>query len=630
MMYNKTWKTMEIRLKSGKRISAFEGESIYHALRREGIYLVSSCGGKGTCGKCRVRLIEGRIEGLSRGELGQKERDAGFVIACRTLPKEDVLIDIPKESMLVVGDKIAVSKSRNLFELFESFDAVISPIVRHLSIEVPHPTIHDNIGDAERLKRSLGKMGIKGMRFSHGFVSSMSRSLRDAGWKIILGYTEDLEAVFIAGDDKYKDKYGLAVDIGTTTLVIYLVNLNDGRLVDVGSTYNPQIKYGDDVITRIIHAVEGGGLQELRDSVVSDINDLLSPLIERHQIDREDVESVVIAGNTTMSHLFWGLNPASIREEPYIPTVNFFPKWKAGTARILINSQAPVYTVPCVASYVGGDIVAGVLASRMHRNPEIALFLDIGTNGEIAVGNNEWLVTAACSAGPCFEGSGIKHGMRATEGAIESVKINSETLEPEIEVIGDSKPIGICGSGMIDVVSEMFLSGIIDLKGKLVPSRSRRIREGEDGMEFVLYEDEERDVALTGADIENILRAKAAIYAGVSLLVKEVGFSLEAIEKVYIAGGFGNYLDVDKAIILGMLPDLPMDKFSFLGNTSATGAYLCLLSEDLRKEAEEIASKMTYMELSVSRGFMDEYLSALFLPHTDIGLFPTVAALLKK
>lgn len=621
---------MELKLTSGKTIAVVEGEDIYHSLKRQGIYLVSSCGGKGTCGKCKVRILEGRTESVSFVKLRLKERDAGFVLACQTFPKEDVLIEIPRESRLAVGDKIAISRSRDLFELLESFNVAISPVVRRLALNVPPPTINDNVGDMERLRRSLGRLGITGMRFSHGFVSSMAAALRNAGWKIMLGYTEDLEAVFIAGGDSYKDTYGLAVDIGTTTVVVYLVDLTDGRLIDVGSTYNSQIRHGDDVITRIVHATENGGLRELRDAVVSDINDLITPLVERHGIDRDDVESVVIAGNTTMSHLFWGLDPAHIREEPYIPTVNFFPKWKAGTARISVNSQAPVSTVPCVASYVGGDIVAGVLASKMHRNPEIALFMDIGTNGEIAVGNNEWLVTAACSAGPCFEGSGIKHGMRATEGAIESVRIRPGDLEPEIGVIGDSNPVGICGSGMIDAISELFLSGLIDMRGKLMKSRSERIRKGEEGKEFVLYEDSESRVVLSEADIENILRAKAAIYAGVSLLVKEVGLGMEAIEKVYIAGGFGNYLNVDKAIILGMLPDLPRNKFLFLGNTSVTGAYLCLLSEDLRKEAEEIASKMTYMELSVSRGFMDEYLSALFLPHTDVTQFPTVGKLMTR
>jgi len=287
--------------------------------------------------------------------------------------------------------------------------------------------------------------------------------------------------------------------------------------------------------------------------------------------------------------------------------------------------------LPCVASYVGGDIVAGVLASRMHRKSEIALFMDIGTNGEIVVGNSEWLVTAACSAGPCFEGSGIKHGMRATEGAVESMKIDPETFEPTLGVIGHTAPVGICGSGMIDAIAEMFLKGIIDRKGKFVKGlKTNRIRDGFEGLEFVFFKDESREVVLAEVDVENILRSKAAIYAGVSVLLKEVGFGLDAIERVYIAGGFGNYLDIDKAIILGMLPDLPREKFSFLGNASITGAYLCLLSKELRQEAGIIASKMTYIELSISRSFMDEYMSALFLPHTHMRLFPSVKNLLAE
>lgn len=619
---------MEIRLTSGKTLSVSDGENIYHALKRQGVYLVASCGGKGTCGKCRVKIIEGDCDVLSYGKLGQKEKDSGLVLACQTIPKRDILIDIPKESRLIVGDKIAVSKSRDIFELFESFNAEISPVVKKVCLDIHPPTIHDNISDLERLKRALEQKGIKGVRFSHGFASAMPKALRDANWKIALGYTDGPEAIFILDYDECKDRYGLAVDIGTTTIVVYLVNFIDGRLIDVGSTYNSQMRYGDDVITRIVYATEGGGLNELRDTVVSDINDLITPLIERQSISADEIESVVIAGNTTMSQIFWGLDPAHIREEPYIPIINFFPKWKAGTARLNANPQAPVYTVPCVASYVGGDIVAGVLASKMHRNSEIALFMDIGTNGEIAIGNNEWLMTAACSAGPCFEGSGIKHGMRATEGAIESIKINPETYDPEISVIGSSIPAGICGSGMIDAISEMFLKGVINQKGRFIQGiNTDRIRKGEDGFEFVFYRGKDRDIVLTEVDIENILRAKAAIYAGVSVLLKDVGFGLDAIERVYIAGGFGNYLDVDKAIILGMLPDLPYDKFTFLGNTSITGAYLCLLSEDLRREAEEIASKMTYLELSVSRNFMDEYMSALFLPHTDMTLFPTVEKL---
>ncbi|MBI4823426.1 MAG: DUF4445 domain-containing protein [Nitrospirae bacterium] len=619
---------MNIRLTTGKSLPLSKGESILNALKRHEIYLVSSCGGKGTCGKCRVKLIDGKADIASYGKLTQAEKKKSLTLACQTFPLSDVLLEIPEESRLVVGEKIAIARSRDLFELLKSLKTEVSPIAKTIELDLPQPTIEDNISDLERLKRALEEKGLKDMRFSHAFSSSLSKTLRDSGWDIILSYSEASEAIFISSTES-KDRYGISVDIGTTTVVLYLINLTDGRLIDVGFTYNSQIRHGDDVITRIIYAVEGGGIEELRELVLEDINDLLDAIVERHGINRQEIDSVVISGNTTMSHLFWGLDPKYIREEPYIPSLNFFPMWQAGTARLKINPQAPVYTMPAPASYVGGDIVSGVLASKMHRNPEISLFMDIGTNGEIAVGNNEWLLTAACSAGPCFEGSGIKCGMRATEGAIEAVTINPETYEPQIAVIGNVVPIGICGSGMIDAISEMFLKGIIDQKGglKLDTSLAERIRHTEEGLEFVIYKDPIREITLTHADIENILRAKAAIYAGLSLLLKEVNLTINDIQKVYIAGGFGNYLNIEKAIIIGMLPDIERERFSFLGNTSIAGAYLCLLSGDMRKEAEDIARKMTYMELSVSRGFMDEYMASLFLPHTDINQFPTVRRL---
>jgi uncharacterized 2Fe-2S/4Fe-4S cluster protein (DUF4445 family) len=621
---------MNIKLTTGETLGISKGESLLQALKKQGVYLVASCGGKGICGKCRISLIEGECRIESTGKLEPHEIASGITLACQTFPGEDILIDIPKESRLVVGDAIEISRAKDITELLQSLVTEISPLVKWVPLDIPPPSIQNNISDLERLKNEIKEKGLKGMRFSHGFLSSLAGLLRDADWKINLAYTDGLEAIFISLRGS-KNRYGIAVDIGTTTVVVYIVDLMDGRLIDVGSTYNSQIRFGDDVITRIIHAVESGGLDELKEVVVDDINNLLTPLVEKHNISIEDIESAVISGNTTMSHLFWGLNPAYIREEPYTPTLNTFPLWRSGTAKLNINAQSPVYTVPCVASYIGGDIVAGVLASKMHKNSEIALFMDIGTNGEIVIGNNEWLVTAACSAGPCFEGSGIKHGMRATRGAVELIKINPYTFEPTLGVIGNGKPVGICGSGMIDAITEMFLTGVIDQKGKFVNDlNTDRIREGFEGYEFLFYKDNRRDIVLTEVDIENILRAKAAIYAGISLLLKKVGFTLSDIERVYIAGGFGNYLNVDKAIIIGMLPDLPKEKFRFLGNTSIAGAYLCLLSDKMREEAEEIANKMTNVELSVSKRFMEEYMSALFLPHTDISQFPTVADLLSK
>ncbi len=635
---------MKLQLTSGDSFSIREGQTLLDSLKEAEFYLVASCGGKGTCGKCRIRIIDGPFEVKGYGKLTAEERKKGFVLACQSIPLGDLIIEVPEDSKLTVGDKIAISKGRDLFELLLSLGGDISPLVRYLDLNLPPPTIIDNISDLERLKRALKDKGLEGLRFSNRFLKDLSGALRKNNWDIRIHYadclgcsltetgisSDSLEALFISAQ-KDTPRYGIAVDIGTTTVVVYLVNLDDGRIIDVGSTYNSQIRYGDDVITRIIYATEKNGLEELRGAVIEDINTITDSMAIRHSINKEDILSATIAGNTTMSHIFWGLDPGSIREEPYIPTVNFFPIWRAGTAGLNINPQAPVYTLPCVASYVGGDIVAGVLASKMHRSPEISLFMDIGTNGEIVVGNNEWLMTAACSAGPCFEGSGIKSGMRATKGAIEQIRFNPSTLEPEFSVIGDARPIGICGSGMIDAISEMFIKGIIDQKGKFVSNRTNRIREGEDGPEYVFYEDTKTNirVVLTEPDIENIMRAKAAIYAGVSLLLKEAGLDFNAIEKVYIAGGFGNYLDPRKAILLGMLPDLPVERFVFLGNTSIAGAYLCLLSKRMRQEAEEITEKMTYMELSVSRGFMDEYLSALFLPHTELERFPSVMEVLK-
>lgn len=620
---------MRLSLTSGESIELKDKEDIYSALKRSGIYLTAPCGGKGTCGKCRVRVIGGDVDILSYGRLTQKERESKIILACQSIPKDDTLIEVLKESRLIIGDKIAIAKSKDLVSYLKSFGVEINPFVKRLYLELPPPTITDNISDLERLKRALEERGIKNMRFSHRFLSDMAQKMRLSDWKIDLTYVDcddGYESIFLSPPDACSRRYGVAVDIGTTTVVVYLIDLLSGDTIDIGSTYNSQMRYGDDVITRIVYATDGEGLDDLRSAVVEDINTIIESLSERHNIEQCEIISCVISGNTTMSHLFWGLNPGYIREEPYIPTLNTFPLWRAGTAKVSINPQAPVYTIPCVASYVGGDIVSGVLATKMHRSPEIALFMDIGTNGEIAIGNNEWLMTAACSMGPCFEGSGIRCGMRATSGAIESVRIDPETFEPEIGVIGGGRPMGICGSGMIDLISEMFLKGLIDQKGKFIEEKSERIREGEEGLEYLIYKDEvyDRDIVITEVDIENIIRAKAALYAGIKTLLNEVGFTIDAIEKVYIAGGFGNYIDIDKAMVLGMLPDIPKERFIFMGNTSITGAYLCLLSQDLKKEAEEIASRMTYIELSVSRGFMDEYMSAMFLPHTNRDEFPSV------
>lgn len=625
---------MKITLPSGRSISCSPETPILESLKKEDIYLTSSCGGKGICGKCKIIIKSGSVNTRSTIKLTQEEIKKGYTLACQTFSEEDLLIEIPKESLLTLEGKIAIGRAKDLTTLLNSIiGAKIEPLTERVVLQLPLPSLNDNISDLERLKRELFAKGLGCLRIPFRFLNNLANTVREKNWQITLCvvWSEDCnEITNIFPGNKKTPRYGIAIDIGTTTLVVYLINLTDGNLIDIASTYNSQIRFGDDVITRIVYATEHKGLKDLNKAVITDINILLSLLRKTHNIGIDSIDQLAIAGNTTMIHLFLGLDPSAIREEPYIPTANSFPISFAGEIGIKVNSNTPVYAFPCVASYVGGDIVSGVLASRLHKKQELCLFMDIGTNGEIVLGNSEWLVAAACSAGPCFEGSGIKHGIRATEGAIEEMRINRETLEPEIKVIGNTTPIGICGSGMIDVVAEMFLTGILNQKWKLQKGVSKRVRDGEDGLEFVVYSGNGRDIVLTEPDIENIIRAKAAIYAGSSILLKEVGYAFDDIQKVYIAGGFGKFLDIEKAIILGMLPDISREKFEYMGNTSITGAYLCTLSRKMREEAEEIARKMTYLELSVSRSFMDEYVSGLFIPHTNIEAFPNVKKLMKK
>jgi uncharacterized 2Fe-2S/4Fe-4S cluster protein (DUF4445 family) len=626
---------MKLTITGGKTFETKEGATIYESLKANGIFLVSPCGGKGTCGKCMVKVISGDVEVRAYGKLSQKERLDGIVPACQGTAASDLTITIPEHSKLVLGGKIAVSIFKDTAAYLKSYGTGVDPLAKRVSLLLPPPSIQDNTGDLERLRRSLDDMGIVNTRFSYEFVSALMEILREGGFNATFSYAKPddtaCEAIALYPPGVCGGRYGLAVDIGTTTVVVYLVDLNDGTVIDTGSTYNSQTKYGDDVITRIIHASEGGGLKDLRDTVVGDINTIVAFLSEKHHIDRREVEAAAISGNTTMSHIFWGLNPASIREDPYIPTINYYPVWHGAQAKLDINPRAAVYTAPSVASYVGGDIVAGILAAKMHRSTGISLFMDIGTNAEVAIGNDEWIMAAACSAGPCFEGGGIKFGMRATQGAIESIRIDPGTLIPAISVIGAEVPTGICGSGMIDAIVELYKTGIINQKGVFFnPAKTPLVREGEDGLEFLICKGDalQRDIVLTTVDLENLIRAKAAIFAGVSLLLRSAGLTLDALEKVYVAGGFGNSLNVEKAVMLGMIPDLPIEKYVFLGNTSIIGAYLALMSDSLRKELEVIASRMTYVELSVVGDYMDEYMSAMFIPHTDMSKFPSVAAVL--
>jgi len=611
-----------------------EGTSLFKAASQAGIELKSTCGNRGTCGRCAVLVKEGKVH-ASGGNVPARLRRAGYVLACQTFVEGNVVVEVPRDSRLDEHQVLVAS-----FELREEEADLLAgyelePVSRKFHIELPPPSVSDNTGDLERLATALRRQGYAGEpQVGLSTLRSLAETLRSGAWRatVTLAATNGaMELLALAPGKVPLRNFGLAVDIGTTTVVAHLVDLNTGVTVDKRGTYNRQARYGDDVISRIVYATEEkGGLDELHKAVIDTINELTEELLGRNQIAPEEVTAVVTAGNTTMAHLFLGLTPKYIRLKPYIPTANAFPPVRAGDLGLAVNPGAWVLSFPAVASYVGGDIVAGVLATRMAKEEPLTLFIDIGTNGEMVLGNRDWLISCACSAGPAFEGGGITFGMRAMKGAIERVAIDPQTFEVEVKAIGGYRPIGICGSGLIDLIAKLRRVGLIDRTGHFQRDKGTpRLRETEDGdVEFVLVwgaqSESGKDIVITESDIKTLIRSKGAVFAGVQSLLRTVGLELAAIDRILIAGGFGNYLNVADAVEIGLLPDLPATKYRFVGNTAVKGAKMGLLSRRALEEAREIAARMAYVELSVGTTFMDEFVSALFLPHTDLSLFPSV------
>ena len=438
---------------------------------------------------------------------------------------------------------------------------------------------------------------------------------------------ERLSGLLVEPADTTGNNFGFCFDIGTTTISGQLVNLGSKNILGTRATYNQQAAFGSDVITRIIYAAKPGGLQQLHNCVCGTINQIIEELISVHKVELNNVNSIVCAGNTTMIHLLLNMDPAHIRRLPYVPKTSIPLVLPATKADINISTAGILRCVPGVSSYVGGDTTAGILSSGLYQKEKTCILIDIGTNGEIVLGNRDFLIACAASAGPAFEGSGLTCGMRASGGAIQKIQINKDDFNIEYSVIQGKKPHGICGSGYIDLLCEMLDAGIIDKNGR-IKAENRRIRKTDTAKEFVVCFKEEtdgvNDIVITEADIENLKRSKGAIYAATSILVKHLGLDFSGIEKFYIAGGFGTYLNIEKAIRIGLLPDLERNKFVFIGNSSLAGARQILLSSQEMDMADSLAAKITYFELSVEPGYMEEYSQALYFPHTDLTKFPSL------
>ena len=612
------------------------GTVIVDAAAEAGITIDTPCGRQGRCGRCLVKVGKGQVSDYESPYLTTKQIQQGWVLSCIAKVASDLVIFVPsKPEQVKLASEIATARKALAVRL----DWHLSPAVRQFFLELPPPSLEDNAADFDRLKSTVAsKHGIENLTVSLPLMQKLSQSLRASNWQVTVAIdTRNQEArlINIYSGHRKQSPLGVAVDIGTTNVVANLVDLGSGHIVNRASVLNKQRACGEDVISRIIYSEHRQCVEQLNQLVIQTANELLAELAEGNKLKTSDIDKMVVAGNTAMTHLFLAFPPTYIRQEPYIPTVTQFPLVTAGELGVKINPNALIYCVPAVAAYVGGDITAGVLSSHLFKSDKLSLFLDIGTNGEIVVGNSDWMMACACSAGPAFEGAGVSCGMPATIGAIEDVTINPHTLEPTIKVIGDTLPLGVCGSGMISALAEMLNSGVIDKAGhilKAVSSQqsavsSSRIKHGEHGAEYVLCWAADsgtgEDIILTEVDINNLIRTKAAIYAGITVMLKKLGIPLLDIEQVLIGGAFGQHINIEKAIRIGLLPDLPWERFQFLGNTSLSGAYNVLLSQQAQEQAEKIARRITYLELIADNTFMNELTAASFLPHTDLDNFPS-------
>ncbi len=625
------------------------GENLLEVARRADIFIDAPCNGNVSCGKCKVKLVKGKVETKKSHHIKDEEWDEGYILACNTKVIEDIEIEVPSNlSSSMHGMKIEDLSSPKDKEIFERTKKLVfdnqmefNSYVKKDYIEIDLPTIDDNISDFDRIKRYLrNHLGYTKVFCRLQMLRKIPNILREGNFKVTITHIprgiDRTTIVNMEIGDTRDRLYGIALDVGTTSVAVCLVDLYKGELIAKASSGNAQIKYGADVINRIIYSTKKDGLEKLNHAIIHEtINPLLKKMYKDTGIDKDEVIAFVAAGNTTMSHLLLGVYPDYLRMEPFIPAFLRAPFIKASELGIQVNPETFLYIAPSVASYVGGDITAGVLASGIWSSQENVLFIDLGTNGEIVFGNKDYLMTCACSAGPAFEGGEISCGMRASSGAIEKIKINKDTFEPEFSIIGGDKPEGICGSGIIDLIAEMMLVGIIDRRGKINKNlNTKRIRFNEHGIgEYVIAFKEdfnsEKDITITEVDLDSFIRAKGAVYSGAATLITSLGMDFSIIDKVYIAGGIGNSLDIEKSILIGLLPDIEREKFMYIGNSSLMGCYLTLMSEDARHKLEEIGSIMTYVELSVYPSYMDEFISACFLPHTNIENFPTAKNLLE-
>jgi uncharacterized 2Fe-2S/4Fe-4S cluster protein (DUF4445 family) len=627
-------------LPHNKKIQVPIGENLIRAAMEAGVHVNASCGGEGVCGKCRVVVESGEVQGGISSQLSKEDVEKGYRQACLCTVRGDLVVRIPIESDVDAGvlnmqgtpRRTARIKQMDFNDLKER-GLFVPPVEKHF-LTLPQPSAGDNQPDIERLIGFLRKEHDEHrLEVDLSVIRKVPHVLRDGDFKVTLTLARPVHEtgrtriINIQPGDTTERNYAIAMDIGTTTIFGQLIDLVSGEVLAEHGEFNGQISYGEDVISRMVFAEKPGGMDKLSDVVTETLNKVIGKIVKRARVEPDEISTITLAGNTTMTQLWLKVDTRFIRRSPYVPASAVYPPLKASDVGLALGDHVAALVYPQISSYVGGDIVAGVMGSGMYMSEALTLYMDIGTNAEIVIGNRDWLVCAACSAGPAFEGGGIKLGMRATKGAIEDFSIHPVTLEPMNITIGHVRPKGICGSGLITIVATLFEMGVLDNRGKFNRDlKTPRIREQEGVYEYVLAWAAEsqidRDVVLTEPDIDNLIRAKGAMFSGCQTLLEEVGLHMEDIDHIILAGGFGSYVDLEKAMTIGLLPETDPGKVTFIGNGSLMGARMSSLTNRIRRDVASVRQKMTNFELSETRSYMDHYVAALFLPHTDINLFP--------
>ena len=632
--------TFQIQGGSPVTIECNQGDNLLELARRANVAIDAPCSGNGSCGKCRVQLLEGELQSFPSRHISDEEYEAGWRLSCNCKVMSDVTVLVPDiasayQSRMKTADlsspkEIAIfedaqtSLKASGIEFFNDFMA--------LDVIMSEPSLDDTMPDNERLTWGIQSVfEVENVHIPFAVMAKLASTLREHNFHVCVKGRHDGDTFYCMEicDPADTAIVGCAIDIGTTTVTMVLVDLETGKILAKGSSGNGQIRYGADVINRIIEQGRTGGKKKLQDAIIKEtLTPIIANLCKTAGINARSILRLSIGANTTMNHLLLGVDAQSVRMEPYIPSFFSWEGLLAGDLKLPANPLAPVVIAPNIGSYVGGDITAGTLATTIWDKDEMSLFIDLGTNGELVFGNRDFLMSCACSAGPAFEGGDISCGMRATDGAIEACTIHKDSMEPALTVVGDpgQKPVGICGSGIIDIISELFRCGIVNAKGLFV-REGDRVKRDEHGMgRYVLATAEEsetgREISLNEVDIDNFIRAKGAIFSAIDILLQSVDMTVDMIDHVYVAGGIGSGINMKNAVNIGMLPDVELEKFSYIGNSSLTGAYAMVLSDQAIEKCAEVAANMTYLELSTYPGYMDSFVAACFLPHTDARLFP--------